>query len=570
MRVNLVIGLFVCLFLTLSTRFFSLSVMQGEEFRELSYKNCIRLLPQPGARGRIFDRHGVVIADNKLSYDLLLLPQSKNETESTLSSIAGVLGTDLARLRINFRRNFISSSLPVRLVKSLTLTTAIALAQLKTDIPSIFIQPNPQRTYPFGKLACHVLGYVNEIDHWRLTQLEPYGYKTKDIVGFGGIEEKYDYYLRQEEGGFSFEVDHRGKISRTVGFRLPTNGRDIQLTIDAGIQKVAEDNLAQQKGTIIIMDAYNGEILAMANVPGFEPSIFVDRLDPMAIPDMFNDPNAPLLNRAISGMYPPGSIFKAVVGAAALERGKITKNTRFLCEGGTLVGDRKFPCSSIHHSQDIIAALTHSCNVFFYRTGLLLTGSGIYDNAVRFGLGKPTGCQLPYESSGFVPSPFWKQVNKFKKWFDGDTANFSIGQGYLLVTPLQMVRMMAVFANKGALVTPMIVKAIDAKAITPEKKNTSVALNPETIEYIRQGLRGVVSESTGTGHVLSGLALTVAGKTGTAQAPGGQSHAWFVGFFPYEESRYVICVFLENAGSGHLACVVARHVLEGVISGKFL
>jgi penicillin-binding protein 2 len=226
------------LFLLLGLGLFNLQVLHGQKYKELSDRNCIRLLPQKGARGRIFDREGNVLADSKLSYDLMILPQDLNQVDKSLMSISRILELSFNNLKETFKNGFISTSMPVTIVKNIERKKAIALEQLKTEIPDLTIVSNPVRHYPHASLASHIIGYVNEIDRWRLTKLADYGYKTKDIVGFGGIEEKYDYYLRQEEGGLSVEVNHRGRIVRTLGFSPPRNGKDLQLTVNLNLQKI--------------------------------------------------------------------------------------------------------------------------------------------------------------------------------------------------------------------------------------------------------------------------------------------------------------------------------------------
>lgn len=557
--VNWVLGaVFVFLLLGL----LNLEVIHGRRYQELGNKNCVRLVSQNGSRGIVLDREGNIIAGNRLSYDLMVLPQDAAQQEKIISKASRILGKSVKELKNAYRINFVSSSVPVTLARNISIKDAISLAELKVDLPAIVVQPNPIRNYPNGKLASHILGYVSEIDRWRLTKLEDYGYKTKDIVGFGGVEEKYDYFLRQEEGGVSFEVDHRGKFIRTLGFKPPLNGRDIQLSLNIKIQKIAEDALSDKPGAVIIMDPYTGEIFAMASSPGFEPGAFAEKNN-NAIAGIFNDPRSLLINRAISASYPAGSVFKVIVGLAALETRKINPNTSFICQGSTRIGNREFKCWNTHGRQDLEDALIHSCDVFFYRTGLLTGAQGIHDYALKLGLAKTTAFELPYEEAGFIPSPLWRKLNKFKNWYDGDTANLSIGQGDVLVTPLQVARLMAVFANEGYLVNPYIVKAIDGKDVSPyQEKSEKLNVKKEDIAYIREGLRRVVSEPTGTGNVLSGLAVSVAGKTSTAQAPPGQPHAWFAGFFPYKSPRFVICVLLEHGGPGYVSCVVAKQIIQ--------
>ncbi|MBI4706975.1 MAG: penicillin-binding protein 2 [Candidatus Omnitrophica bacterium] len=562
LRQAIVTFFIILIFIALAFGLVNLQVFHGVKYRQLSEKNCIRLFPQKGSRGKIIDRDGRVIVANRLSYDVLILPQNAKQREALLLKLSHLLGADYKDLKKAYREGLVSVSVPVTVARNINYKKAIALEELKFELPGMIIQPNPVREYFYGGLASHVLGYLNEIDRWRLTKLEDYGYKTKDIVGFGGVEEKYDYYLRQEEGGLSVEVDHRGRQVRLLGFRPPINGKDIQLTIDLRVQKIAENKLGKRKGSVILMEPFTGEIIAMASGPGFNPEVFIDKQN-STISELFNNTDAPLLNRAIGCAYAPGSIFKSIIALAGLQERKINANTTYICQGKVLVGKKEFACWSTHGAQDLNSAIAHSCNSYFYKTGLLLGGDEIANYSSKFGLGKPTGFDLSYEIGGLLPSPLWKRLNKFQKWFDGDTANFSIGQGDLLVTPLQMARMTAVFANDGFLVTPHIVKSIAGKSPgNYSKKNHPLNFKQQNLDLVKQGFKSVVSLSSGTGNVLSGLGVEVAGKTGTAQAPPGQPHAWFVGYFPYKGSKLVICVFLEHGGPGYYSCVVAKEIIE--------
>ena len=556
--------LIILLFGVLLIGLFNLDLLQGAKFRRLSDSNCIRLIAQLGARGNILDRNGEAIVDSKISYDVLVLPQELDQIDRILNGVSRILEVEVAELKNTFRRNYFSSSIPVTVASNIDLKKAILLGEYRLEEPSIIVQPRPLRHYPYGALASHVIGYVNEIDRWRLTKLEDYGYKTKDIVGFGGVEEKYDYYLRQEEGGLSVEVNHRGKFMRVLGFEPPSNGKDIQLTLDLRIQKIAEGALSGRKGSIILMDPRGGEILALASYPNFNPAVFVNKRTRL-IAGLFNNPDAPLINRAISSSYPPASVFKVVLASAGLELNKINLSTGFICRGATMVGARKFSCWDVHGVQNIISAIAHSCDIFFYKTGLLLGAQNIHDYALKLGLGRSSGFELPYETSGFIPSPLWRKINKFQNWFDGDTVNLSIGQGDCLVTPLQAANMMAVFANRGYLPSPYIIKAVGPLELSAKKKKLiRIAFKKSTIETICSGLRAVVSDARGTGNILSGLPVAVAGKTGTAQVSRGATHAWFVGFFPFDNPKYVICVFLENGGPGHAASVMAKQIIEAM------
>jgi len=527
-------------------------------------------MPQEGSRGRILDRRGEVIAGNKLCYDLLIMAQDKEDIDRTLDAVSRVLGKSPAQLRASLRTNFIAAFAPVVIARDIERRQAIALEEMKSEFDNIIVQPRPVRLYLSDNLACHLLGYLNEIDHWRLTKLEEYGYQTKDVVGFGGVEEKYDYYMRPEKGGFQIEVDHRGRFIRVLGFRPPVEGKDINLTIDLRIQKIVETHLRDRPGSVVIMDPSTGEIIAMASWPNFDPAVFLKQNNSL-IGNLFNDPKAPLINRAISGVYPLGSVFKLVVATAALETSKINLTKTFFCPGFLRVGRREVKCWNNHGAQNLMAAITHSCDVFFYNTGLSTGPQALHDYALRFGFSKATGIDLPYESVGQVPSPMRRRLSRQGRWYDGDTANFSIGQGDLLVTPLQVARMTAVFANGGRLVRPYIVMSVQGRDISvSQRQSVPTKLKQWILDYVAKSMREVVRDPSGTGNVLSSAGVEVAGKTGTVQVPRGLSHGWFSGFFPYQHPKYVISVFLEHGGSGQASCQLARHIIEDMVKEGLL
>jgi penicillin-binding protein 2 len=564
MRLKLLHLAIIFLFVFLVVSLINIEIIQGIKYRELSEKNCIRLISQPGARGNILDRNGKIIAGSIISYDIVALPQESQQLDKALAALSGIVQLSPAELKARFNKNYLAPSVPVTLVEDISREKAITLEEMKPDLDGIIVQPTPLRHYPFARMAAHVLGYLGEIDRWRLTKLEDYGYKTKDLVGFGGVEEKYDYYLRQEDGGLSVEVDHRGRFIRVLGFKSPRSGKDIQLCLDCEIQKIAEDSLGEQKGSVIVMDPDTGEILAMASRPDFNPLSFVKK-EAAQTNILLSSSEAPLFNRAISGAYPAGSIFKPIVAAGALETGKINSGTSFFCPGTLTVGRRQFKCWNTHNQQDLVQGIANSCDVYFYRTGLLLGAQAIYDYALKFGLARTAGIELPYEAAGFLPNPLWKKIYRFQKWYDGDTANLAIGQGEVLVSPLQIARMMAVFANGGRLVSPYIIKAIAGQDISQQpRKVADLHLKDKNLKVIRKGLREVVSDGAGTANILADLPVNVAGKTGTAQVDEIHAHGWFAGFFPYEKPKFVVCVFLERAGHGYAAAVVARQIIASM------
>jgi len=563
MRAKFVNFIIIFIFLFFGISLFNLQILKGRQFKEASLKNYLRLLPQSGSRGRIFDCNGKVIVDNCLSYDVMLLKQSQQDLKKIFKKLSSILEIEPKDLENTYKKEYIASSLPITIVKNLDVKKAIALGELKADLGNIIIQPHPVRNYPYGKTACHLIGYLGEIDRWRLTKLADYGYKTKDIVGYAGIEERYDYYLRGEDGALSIEVDNQGRFVRLLGFKSARSGKDITLTIDLRLQKIVEEALEGRNGCVIIMQPYTGEVLALASYPNFNPEVFIKKTN---ISMLLRNPESVLFNRAISGLYPAASVFKLISVVAGLETGKIKPSTTFNCTGNMEIGGRQFGCWDVHGQENLMQGIIHSCDVYFYHVGLILGAQLIYDYALKFGFGRPTGIDLPYESAGLVPNPLWKRIHKLQKWFEGDTANLTIGQGYLLVTPMQMARMMALFVNGGFLVPPHIVKSIEGVPISfPVQKAIKISLKKDYLNFIRQALRRVISEPDGTAHILADLPVEIAGKTGSAQVSGGSPHGWFVGFFPFKNPKFTICVLLEHAGSGYAAALLTKQIIEAMI-----
>ncbi len=563
MRLKIVQIITAGAFIFLSLGLFYTQIVRGNKYRQLSEANRIRLISQRGSRGRIFDRNGTALVDNRLCFNVAILPRQAKVSEKVLLKLSKILGIPYQDLESKFKIERDFSSLPLTLVKDIEKKEAIIIEELKSDLPGVIIEVIPERYYPHGKLASHILGYIGFIDYWRLTKLKDYGYKTKDIVGYTGVEEKYDYYLRPEEGGLQVEIDNQNRLIRILGFKPSEDGRNVQLTIDLRIQEIVERSLINQRGAVIILEPHTGEILAMASSPNFYPARFLKRTPRLF--RLLNDPAAPLLNRCISGGYPAGSIFKLIVATAGLETRKIDLKETFDCQGSINLGRDEFSCWNTHGSVNLVEAIKHSCNVFFYRLGIRLGPDRLQEYAIKLGLGKPTQIDLSSESAGLIPSPLRKRLNKFKGWYDGDTANFAIGQGDLLVTPLQIARLISIFANSGNLVRPYLIKSINGEDTTGyQRKVIPLSLKQTTLDAIKEGLEKSVSDSDGTAYILQLDRVSVAGKTGTAQVTRGQPHAWFSGYFPSDNPGFSICVLLEQAGSSYNACLVAKDIIQNM------
>ena len=424
-----------------------------------------------------------------------------------------------------------------------------------------------RRYYPYASCAAHVIGYMGEIDKSRITKLKDYGYYVKDKVGYSGIEEKFDIYLRGEKGGQQVEVDSQGRQVRLLGYKPPAMGRDVELTIDLDLQQIADKLMDGKKGAFVLMDVSTGEILVLSSAPAFDPNIFVQRKDSGALAALLTSQDAPLFNRAISGQFPPGSVFKVVTAVAALKNKKISTSTTFVCSGSLRVGNRDFKCWNVHGSLDFFQAMAHSCDVYFYHLSLLAGADAVTTTAHEFGFSVPTGIDLSHEAAGFIPTRLWKRLSRFENWYDGDTANLSIGQGFVLVTPLQLARLMAVVANGGYLVEPHLTKAVDGVPIE-EKEPKKINIPEDVLDTVRESLRGPVSLDSGTAHSLEVGDLEICAKTGTAQVIKERSHGWVAGFFPKSKPKYAFCILLENVDTSHYACELGSEFFKTAHEAK--
>jgi len=520
-------------------------------------------MPIAAIRGSIYDRNGIILAKDKPIFNISVLPyQIHSQKEELFEQISSFLQLDYETLNDNYKKNTEGLFSPADIIIDIDKKTAIALKDRFGEY--LVISPKPRRHYPYTDRLSHAIGYVKDATSIPL-DLKKYGYTSLERIGFLGIEQYYDAYLKGENGGNLIEVDARGKVVGFLGKRISQRGKDISLTIDINIQKEAASAMNKKKGTLIFMDSLDGEILALFSSPSFDPNNFIKGKN---VKTILANKKSPLLNRAIQSVYPVGSVFKPLLAVAALSERKITPNKTFVCNGELHIGIAKFRCWNTHGPQNLHEALVNSCNVYFYNLGLILGPNAISDWARRFGLDSFTGIDLPYEKKGFIPSMRWKRNALKKSWFAGDTINFSIGQGFLNTTPLAITIAINAIANDGYLINPYILKAVDEIPSELSSK-TSLGLNEEIINSVKSSLRQVVASEHGTAHILERLSLEIAGKTGTAQTS-GKSHGWFIGFFPYKNPRYTICVFLENGGSSYQAAKVTFSFLNSLKNKGFI
>jgi penicillin-binding protein 2 len=544
---------------------FYLQIIRGGAYYELSVNNSIRVVPLEAPRGRILDRNGVVLAGNRHSYDVMVLPQNMNDSDELFSFLAKTLKVEQKKLLQNFWLRKIAPFAPVVVAEDITKEQAMVLEENRYRYPGVYIEESYSRYYPFHEVGAHVLGYVGKVDPDELEQFRDSGYSLLSTTGKSGIEDSYDKYLHGQEGGLQMEINSRGRQVRLLGVRQPSAGQDITLTIDQRVQQMAYDGLTGRRGAVIVMDLESGEVLALASSPSYDPNIFVDSQLKSRTGSLFVDPDTPLLNRAIKGQYPPGSVFKLAVAVAGLAANKIEPSTTYNCDGVYDLGKAKFRCMHVHGPQNLFQGVMHSCNIYFYNVGQRIGADAIYRYSRLLGLGSKTGIDIPFEEKGNIPNPNARQ------WYTGDTLNMSIGQGDVLATPIQLLRMVATLSRNGQQFEPYLLKGINHQELVKLTTSKHVGMIPQVYEIINNATRMVVDEAGGTAHILDMQDLKIAGKTGTAQAGRGKdSHAWFVGYTLDSHPRVAICVFLENGGSSYNAVVVTHQILSQMRAAEIL
>ena len=564
-------------FLVIVGQLWYLQVLEGGHFLDASDKNRIRIRPVAAPRGILFDKNGVPLVDNRPAFTLSLipreLPREDQNRDAVLGRVASLLQIPYQELAESVTRVPSDSFLPVRVRRGLTLEDMAKIEEWKLELPGVIVEVEPQRTYPNSRFAAHLLGYVREASD---EQLKGGRYRRGDMVGQSGLERLLDEFLRGRDGGERIEVDALGRPVRVVQHTDPHPGSQVITTIDRRIQEAAEQAMEGKAGAIVVMDPRSGDIRALVSTPAFEIDRFTATIDRAAWLRVVQDPDHPLLNRAIQSQYAPGSIFKIVVTAAGLQEATIAPMDRVYCNGEFHLGAWTFKDwkEGGHGSVDLQKALAQSCNIFYYQAGLKIGGAAITKYARAFGFGTATGVELGGEKLGLIPQPKGRR----KSWQGGDIVNMSIGQGQVLVTPLQVARFMAAVANGGVLWKPRLVERIERPDrgvlySDPGQVAGHVELSPAVWAFLRQALWAVVNDGTGIAAKIPGI--DIAGKTGTAQmvahskAEKGQDHAWFAAFAPVRDPEVVVVVLVERGGKGgQVAAPIARRILNAIFFEK--
>ncbi|MGZ3568318.1 MAG: penicillin-binding protein 2 [Thermodesulfobacteriota bacterium] len=577
----------VLAFLLIFVRLWSLQVIKGGDLRRLSENNCIRLRENPADRGMLLDRKGRILARNRPSFEVYLVPEDVKANPEVIAQVGKLLNIPTEEIQQRFDTQKRRAPFkPVKVKSDIDWNELALLETNRVHLPGLIVDVRPRRAYDYGDLASHLIGYLGEIDENELKQSKETPYRMGALIGKYGIEYRWENDLRGVDGGRQIEVDALGREIRPLGVVDPFPGNNLFLTIDLDLQQTAEEAYQDKNGALVAMDPKTGYILAMVSKPSFEPDVFARNILPEEWKSLVENPSHPLQNKGIQGQYPAGSVFKIITAIAGLESGAITPNTTFSCTGAFPYGNRNFRCwkEKGHGSISLHRALVESCDIYFYQLGLKVGPDLIAHYANEFGLGKVTGIALPHERPGTVPSSSWKKKRFGVPWYSGETLSFSVGQGYLNATPLQLLMLISGVANGGKLFLPQVVGKVENIYGTRLKEYPPVELgqanvSEKTLQIVQDGLRGAVNDPHGTGWTCALKDFKVAGKTGTAQViklPDNfkkgdmnrvpakfRDHAWFVAYAPFEDPRIAVAVLVEHGGFGASAAApIAKKVME--------
>jgi len=569
----------------LGGRLWQLQVVEAEKYATLAEENriLVRLLPPP--RGRILDRNGVLIARNRLNWRALLIAEKTDNVAATLATFSQIVPlsegeTGRIEREVRKRRRFV----PVQVRDFLDWEDMARLEVNAPDLPGIVVDAGQSRIYPNGEVLAHVVGYVaapseKDLDGDPLLELP--GVR----IGRAGIERIHDHALRGRAGRVQLEVNAVGRVIRELSRKEGTPGADIGLTIDAELQKFAMERIADEAAAAVVIDPRNGEVLAMASTPSFDPSLFNAGVGQTQWKEWMTNTRTPLNNKAVSGLYAPGSTFKMVVGLAALEAGTLRPGDQVFCPGYVNLGEYRFHCwkKGGHGTLGLNAALGRSCDVFFYEVAKRTGIDRIAAMAQRFGLATKLPIDLPGAKTGLMPTRAWKLATIGSPWAQGETLVHGIGQGFIQVSPLQLAVMTARLAT-GRAVDPHLTRSVDGKLLPGHQADAwpSLGINEAHLRLVREGMYTVVNDRGGTAYASRLLVETMAGKTGTTQVRRisraerlrgvrkqedvpyeHRHHALFVSYAPYANPRYACCVVIEHGGGGSaVAAPVARDILN--------
>ncbi|MCU0284869.1 MAG: penicillin-binding protein 2 [Acidobacteria bacterium] len=574
----------IVIFIILLFAFWNIQILKNQQYTKLAVGNVRKQILIKAPRGMILDRNHQRLSENKLIYNLFLIPEYSENINRAIDNavrLTGMKKKDVVET-IEKYKDF-SKSYAIPLQKDISLSKVIYIESRSDEFPGFEVNTEPVRSYPYKEVASHVLGYISEMTPNELTKKINEGYHMGDEIGKSGVEKKYESMLRGVNGSRSVEKDNLGKIREILGEEHPSIGNTVVLTIDIELQKYVEEIFQEYNGTIGIVDLKTGGILALVSKPNFDPEFFSGVIQKEKWDALVNDPAKPLQNKFLQGLYLPGSTFKIVMSLAALQENIIEPSTVSLCTGAIDMIDRKFHCWNRggHGNMNLYDALKNSCNIYFYRLGKRMDIDVIAQYAKLLGLGELTGVDLANEKKGMFPTRDWKMKTFHKKWYTGDTVSLAIGGGMMQVTPAQILTMISTVALRGRVPQLHLVKHIEkdrkiVEEFIPQFKEIPIAR--ENFEIVIEGLYRVVNDN-GTGRSGQIAGLDICGKTGTQlilslENPNYEKlikqkrfmpHAWFVSFAPRYNPEYAMVVFVENGGeAGAVAVPIAKKIYQKI------
>jgi penicillin-binding protein 2 len=554
----------VIVFIGIGLRLWHLTVVRYDHYRQLATQNRVRTLPLVAPRGLILDRSGRVLVDNVFAFNLLLFRDEAKSLQETIRFLTNGVGIDPADLteRLDSAANYPTAQ-PVLIRENLTMEEVAYLLAHRGDQPELRTVHQPRRRYTYGGLAAHVLGFVGEVSQEELETSEHQSSKPGQTVGKVGIERVYNEHLTGSNGFRQVLVNHVGKFLNELRRVEPVSGKELRLTIDHDLQKIAETELGNSPGAVVALNPKSGEILVLASTPSFDPNLFASRISAAKWSELIEDPDRPFQNRAIQSTFAPGSTFKVIMAAAGLESGVVDPTSAVFCNGAINMYGRPFRCwkAGGHGRVSLHAAIQHSCNVYFYVLGRKLGVDRIADVAAKFGLGEETGIELRGEVTGLLPSTEWKRRTLGIPWYPGETISVAIGQGRISVTPLQLAKAIGILAT-GETFSLRLTRDAGLQ-VRASGDRITLAAQEANFTAIREAMWSSVNEwGTGRGARVAGF--EVCGKTGTAQTIGKETeatlaeevrvkyvpNAWFTGFAPRHDPEIVVAVIIQRGGSG--------------------
>jgi penicillin-binding protein 2 len=559
---KIILVFFSLLFICLLGRLFYLQIIKGDEYIAISKQQSVRNIYERAPRGIIYSADNTPLVENEFTYAATYYPHDnhKNCSDQIIKELTKILKKEITMPAAG---KYLKYGKALKLVDNLTMEEMFKIQEKRTSLEDVSIVKEFRRIYHYPEALSHILGYTGEIALKDLKQ----GYKIGDCIGKCGIEQAYDKYLHGNPGRWQTEVNARGCQTKAAKYVAPENGADVYLTVDLKLQKAAYDALKDSgasKGAVVILDVKTGAVKVLVSYPGFD----ANKIMGGDFKKYSKDKNLPFFNRASQALYPPGSIFKIVTFAAAVDDARINPLDTIQCKGNFELGDRHYTCwhKSGHGKLNLISAMAQSCNVYFYQLGLKVGIRNLEKYAKKFYLGRKTGIDLPNEKEGFIPNPEWKKLKKKIKWLQGDSVIFAIGQGAISVTPLQMAHMMSAVANKGICPKPYIVdRAVDFDGNEIYRHNLEfddkLELSGKTWELLWQALLETVENGTGKRCKIPGV--KIAGKTGTSQNSQGKDHGWFVSYAPADNPEIAMAIIVEHGGGGGVSAVpVGRKIYE--------